>query len=117
MGHALGGSGVSVMGVVRVRPPGWGLEPGLRVRSATWGMQKYTPGTGRQITVGFTVKNLPQGARGGPSPATSSPSTLRWEIIAEWNREKAEPGAYQEDPQTLASSEKDWWRVYFKVGL
>jgi hypothetical protein len=117
MGHSLGGSGESIMGVVRVRPAGWGLEPGLLMRSSTWGMSKYTPGTGRQSTVAFSVKNLPQGAPGGPSPEPDPPSPLLWEITAEWNREKAEPGAYQEDPQAVASAEKDWWRVYVKVGL
>ncbi len=108
MGHALGGSGEAFTGVVRVRPRGWGLEPGLHVRRATWGMEKHTPGTGEMTTVALSVKNLPSGPPGGPLAEEPPSSPLLWEITMEWNRESADPGSRQE---------KDWWRVYFKIGI
>jgi hypothetical protein len=116
LGHALGGSGESWTGLVTVRPAGWNLEPGLKFRHATWGMPAETPGTGRQITVGLSVKNLPPRAPGGPEPKGPPPSPLLWEITAEWNRELADQGAYLEDP-AAAAEEKDWWRVYCKLEI
>ena len=104
-------------GVVRVRPSGWGLEPGLRFRHATWGMETQTPGTGSMTTVALSLKNLIVGAPGGPMPEGPPPSLVRWEITAEWNREKAEPGAFEVDPVPDPGDEKDWWRVYFSVGI
>jgi hypothetical protein len=120
LGHALGGSGESVSGVVRVRPSEWGLEPGLRFRHATWGMETQSPGTGSMTTVALSLKNLPTGPPGGPKgplPEGPPPSPLMWEIITEWNREKAEPGAFKEDLSADPGDEKDWWRIYFKVGI
>ncbi|MEN8006002.1 MAG: hypothetical protein ABFS42_03265 [Candidatus Krumholzibacteriota bacterium] len=110
LGHALGGSGESFTGLVRVRPPGRGLEPALRVRHATWGMVGVTPGSGRLTTVALSVKNLPSGPPWGPAADLAPPSPLLWEITAEWNRENAAPG-------DGSDAEKDWWRVYFKVGI
>ncbi len=106
MGHDLGGSGEAVTVVVRARPRGWDLEPGLHVRHATWGMPRRTPGTGEMTTLALSVNKIP----GGPMPEAGSPSPLLWEITAEWNREKAEPAAE-------SSQEKTWWRIYLKVGI
>ena len=117
LGHALGGSGESFTGLVRIRPRGWGLEPGLRVRHATWGMEHLTPGTGEMTTMALSVKNLPSGPPGGPLTEGPPPSPLLWEIILEWNHEEADPAAFTENPTGGSRVEKDWWRVYFKVGI
>ena len=117
LGHALGGSGESFSGLLRVRPGGWGLEPGLRVRHATWGMEKTTPGTGEMATVALSVKSLPSGPPGGSLSAGPPPSPLLWEITVEWNQEEADPGAFAENPPAGSRVEKKWWRVYFKVGI
>jgi len=106
MGDALGGSGEAWAALVRVRPRGRGLETGLRFRTATWGMPRYTPGTGAQTTLGLSVGRLPAGRDLESGPA----SPLLWEITAEWNREKA-------SPDNAAGQETSWWRVYFKAAI
>ena len=101
------------MGLVRIRPRGWGLEPVLQVRHATWGNEKRTLGTGEMNTVSLSVKNLPAGvlAEGPPS------SPLMWEATVEWNREAADPAAYTDNPPGGSRVEKDWWRIYIKLGI
>jgi len=117
LGHALGGSGESFTGVVRGRPSGWDLEPGLRFSHATWGLKTKTPGTGNLTTVALSLKNLPSKYPRMPLWMGAPVSPLSWEITAEWNREKAEPGAFKEDPSADPGDEKDWWRVYIRVGI
>ncbi len=117
LGHTLGGSGESFSGQVRIRPGGWGLEPGLRVRHATWGMKKRTPGTGEMNTVALSVKNLPSASHGGSLTEGPPPSPLLWEITLEWNQEEADSGAFTENPPLDSRQEKNWWRAYFKLGI
>lgn len=117
LGNPLGGSGEAFTVVVRARPHGWGLEPGLRVRYSTWGMEKRTPGTGEMTTVALSVKNLPQGSSGGLSTGGPPPNPLLWDITLEWNREGADPAAFEETPSPGSLVEKNWWRVYFKIGI
>jgi len=117
LGHTLGGSGESFTGLVQIRPGGWGLEPGLQVRHATWGMDKKTPGTGEMNTVALSVKNLPSGPPGRPLTGGPPPSPLLWEIAVEWNQEEADSGAFTENPPSGSREEKNWWRVYFKIGI
>jgi len=95
---------------VRVRPRGWVLEPGLKVRHATWGMEKKTPGNGSLTTVALSVKNMPSGALGGMGGDESPASPLLWAVTAEWNQEEAVPEA-------SAGDGKSWWRIYFKIGI
>lgn len=117
LGHALGGSGEAVTAVVRARPRGWRLEPGVRVRHATWGLEKRTPGTGARTTVALSVRNQPEGPLAGPAAVEAAASPLMWEIVAEWNREEGNPDAFAESPATGATAEQDWWRVYIKLGI
>jgi hypothetical protein len=110
LGHELGGSGESLTGWVNVRPEPWGLETGLRVRRATWGMESKTPGDGSQTTVALTVKNLPAGTGGGPAADAPVASPLLWEITAEWNSEEAVPLDAQ-------GEKRSWWRLYCRLGI
>jgi len=68
-------------------------------------------------TVALSLKNLPSLPPGGLSPDLAPPSPLLWEITAEWNREETDPDAFTEDLTADTGVERDWWRVYVKVGI
>lgn len=113
LGHALGGSGEAYLGIVRVRPPHWGLETSLRLRHATWGMESVTPGDGRMSTVAVSVARMPQRAlHADAGPVRDLP---RWELGLEWNRERADPRAWTASPAADAAASRDWWRFWLSV--
>ena len=117
LGHTLGGSGKASTAMVQVRPNGRGVETGLRIRYATWGMESVTPGTGKMSTAALSLKKIPSSPLENASANTRLPSPLLWELTVEWNREEAVPGAFVEAPSSDSSEEKDWWRIYFRVGI
>ena len=116
LGHALGGSGESVTGVVRWRPQGRNLETGLTVSRASWGMAQRTPGSGERTTVAASLRSIPSLTRTADAN-TGTRSPLLWDVTVEWNRESADGGAYLESPPAGLASERDWWRAYVKLGI
>lgn len=114
MGHPLGGSGESLTGLIRVRPPQWGHQLELLGKRATWGMKHYTPGTGEAHTVALTLSRTP--LKKGQALHSSSPSLL-WEVTTEWSRELVDPGFYSNRPAENSTQQRDWWKVVFKVGI
>jgi hypothetical protein len=114
MGHPLGGSGESLMGLVRVRPANWDLQFELQGKMASWGMPGFTPGTGDQHSLGLTLSRTPAVAfQSGDTPS----SPLLWEITAEWKREKADPWGNLNQPPEDSEVQRDWWQIIFKIGI
>jgi len=114
IGHPLGGSGESFTTLVRVRPSGWGLQAELQGKLATWGMLNRTPGTGERHSLGLTISRTHQ-VWTENNDAPTAP--LFWEITAEWNREKADPMGFSNNPPANSEVERDWWRIIFKIGI
>jgi len=115
LGHPLGGAGEAITGLVRVRPAQWGFQLELQGRVADWGIPGLTPGTGGRNSLAVTVGRTP---RGGPvDPAAAPAVPLLWEITAELIREKADQAAYLNSPPPDSKVSRDWWRLYFKVGI
>jgi len=115
MGHPLGGSGESFTALTRLRPANLGCQFGLQGQLATWGIPGHTPGTGRRYSLAVNFRRTPQRDPddSGIGPATS----LLWDVTAEWVREQADRDAYLNFPRPESSAERDWWRIYFKVGI
>ena len=91
----------------RARPRGWGLEPGLRVRRATWGMPARTPGTGDHDHGGSVGEQDTRRAhwRRGPRPVLCC------------GRSPPNGTGKRPSPRPSPGQEKSWWRVYFRVGI
>jgi len=114
LGHPLGGSGERIGGLCRWRPEGRGVESTLRFGRSEWGTAGQTPGNGRRLTVGLTVGRDP----GTPERALASRKpVLLWEITAEWNRERADQGAFESVSGSGTFAERNWWRLYTKLTL
>lgn len=113
LGNALGGSAESVTGIVRLRPDGWGVEMGLRLRRSTWGMDPVTPGDGSMNTVAWSIGKLP-----GITPSAAdvfAPRTVLWVLDLEWNREEADPEAWSATPAPDSRVSRDWWQVSLRT--
>lgn len=103
LGHPLGGSGESIMGLVRVRPDSWPVQLEGRYTRSTWGARRVTPGTGRREGLGLTVSKLPG----------LGTSDLRWHVTGEFVREEAIP--FAAPAGTAVASTLDWWRLQLKL--
>ncbi len=101
LAHQLGGSGESLAGTVRVRPAGLGLEAGLTLTHATWGIPGLTPGEGERWSVLGSLARLPQ-------PEDRAP--LLWTLKGELRREQATPSA-------VVTARRTWGRLWLEVGL
>ncbi len=115
LGHPLGGSGEALSGLVRIRPARWGVQLRLEGRLATWGTPGLTPGTGERRSLGLALGRTPR--HPGVVRAEVASPPLLWEINVEWNREQADPAGHLVDSQPDSAAERDWWRLFFKVGI
>ena len=78
------------------------------------GTAGQTPGSGRRWTAALTLGNDPM----SDTHLKERPeSSLRWEAVVEWNRERADGEAFAADPDPAAAAERDWWRLYAKLSL
>ncbi len=114
MGHPLGGSGESFMGLARIRPHGWNFQTQLQGKLSSWGTEGRTPGTGERHSLGLTVSRTP---RSDETTLQKMSSPLLWEITAQWNREKVDLAGFLAETSAELTSERDWWRIIFKIGF
>ena len=101
LGHALGGTGSAITGLVRLRPDRWPLELEIKAFRADWGSKNLTPGTGRQLGLGLTLRRLLV--------------AVPWEVTGEWMSEEADPDAFEASFGDAAR--RHWLRVSCKLEL
>ncbi len=114
MGHPLGGSGESITGLVRIRPPVWDIQGKLQGRMANWGMVGFTPGTGELQTLSLSFSRIPKRFS---HTDNNIPSKFLWEITTEWTRESANPMGLLNNAGNDSEVQRDWWRLIFKMGI
>ncbi len=115
MGHPLGGSGESFTGLVRLRPAGFGFETGIQAKFASWGMPRYTPGTGEVQSLALSFRRTPRKVESLEHRGRDT--AFLWEIIAEVNHEKVDPMGHWESNSSNSEKSTNWWRLIFKVGI
>jgi len=101
MGHALGGSGESITGTLRVRPSGLKVEFGLEVAHKSWDMPPRTPGSGERRQVTLVLRRLPGGDGKQPRLGTLNLSWFREDVRGRRGDEARGEG----------------WRVWATVGM